>query len=197
MTGSDLVITLSNGATVTIAVGQTTGTSTAFAVQGDDVYVDGSTDTLTITGTTGGNFEALDTADTGTVTVNDTVDTTTASLSATPLSIDEDGATIRYTVTLDNAASGAMTVTLDNGESITIADGATSGFVDVAIAADSDVYVDFQFIEPALSELESGDADAVYGQLPERLFNNAGEQISGGLFSSMLETTEIKGTSLE
>ncbi len=38
--GSNLVLTLSNGATTTILDGQTTGTSTPFAVQGDDPYVD-------------------------------------------------------------------------------------------------------------------------------------------------------------
>ncbi|WP_193771659.1 immunoglobulin-like domain-containing protein, partial [Mesorhizobium sp. M2E.F.Ca.ET.219.01.1.1] len=41
VTGSDLVISLDNGASVTIAVGATSGVSTAFAVQGDDPYVDG------------------------------------------------------------------------------------------------------------------------------------------------------------
>ena len=38
--GSNLVLSLSNGATITILVGQTTGTSTPFAVQGDDPYIE-------------------------------------------------------------------------------------------------------------------------------------------------------------
>ena len=58
VTETDLVITLSNGATVTIAVGETTGTSTDFEVLGDA--------TVGITGTTGGNYEFLDITDTQT-----------------------------------------------------------------------------------------------------------------------------------
>src|SRR6185503_1330627 len=67
VTGSPLVISLDNGATITIAVGQTSGVSTPFSVQGDDPYVDAASTTVAITGTTGGNFEALNTADTALV----------------------------------------------------------------------------------------------------------------------------------
>ncbi|MGL5286839.1 MAG: retention module-containing protein, partial [Aeromonas sp.] len=48
--GSDLVLTLSNGATIVIAVGQTSGSIT-IAAPSDDVYVDSSTLTVSITGT--------------------------------------------------------------------------------------------------------------------------------------------------
>ena len=42
VTGSDLVVTLSNGQTITIPVGQSSGTSNAYAVRADDAYVQGT-----------------------------------------------------------------------------------------------------------------------------------------------------------
>ena len=44
VTGSDLVVTLSNGQTITIPVGQSSGTSSAYAVRADDAYVQGDGD---------------------------------------------------------------------------------------------------------------------------------------------------------
>ncbi|PWC16588.1 hypothetical protein DDT54_23175, partial [Brenneria nigrifluens DSM 30175 = ATCC 13028] len=60
-------VTLSNGATITFAAGSTTGTSSEFAVQGDDVYRDGESYTLSVTNAGEHNFEQLDTSDTATV----------------------------------------------------------------------------------------------------------------------------------
>ncbi|PKH05608.1 Ig-like domain-containing protein, partial [Moritella sp. Urea-trap-13] len=56
------------------------------------------------------------TSDTATVTVTDSVDTTTATLSVDHSSINEDGALLTYTVTLDNAANNDVTVTTTQGE---------------------------------------------------------------------------------
>ena len=125
VTGSDLVITLSNGATVTIPVGATFADSTAFAIQGEDPYVDGGSTTVSISGTTGGNFEDLDTSDTATVTVEDTIDTTTVTLD--DVTVDEgDSATI--TATVNNAVEGsALVLLLSNGAQVTIAVGSTTG----------------------------------------------------------------------
>ena len=53
-------------------MGDSTGTAT-FAVQGEDPYQDGASFNLTITGTTGGNYEDLDTSAVSTVTVEDTM----------------------------------------------------------------------------------------------------------------------------
>ncbi|MCW1888846.1 hypothetical protein OK016_00160 [Vibrio chagasii] len=50
-------MTLSNGATITIADGATSGTTTVPA--SDDVYVGGDMASATITDATGGNFESL------------------------------------------------------------------------------------------------------------------------------------------
>jgi len=126
VTGSPLVITLSNGATITIPVGATSGTSTPFSPpNGEDPYNDPGSSTLTINGTTGGNFEALDTADTATVTVNDTVNATTVTLG--DVAVDE-GGNVTVTATLSNPVTGSpLVITLSNGATITIPVGATSG----------------------------------------------------------------------
>ena len=62
MTGSDLVVTLSNGATITIPVGSSSANSVPVTVtRGDDAYVEGSTaETVSISSTAGGNYEAHD-----------------------------------------------------------------------------------------------------------------------------------------
>ncbi|WP_155759345.1 immunoglobulin-like domain-containing protein, partial [Vibrio cyclitrophicus] len=131
-----VTVTLSNGATITIADGATSGTTTVPA--SDDVYVGGDTASATITDATGGNFESLVKDPTAaTTTINDDSDVTTVSLSA-DASVTE-GENITYTATLTNPADGAVTVTLSNGATITIADGATSGTT--TVPASDDVYV--------------------------------------------------------
>ena len=64
-----------------------------------------------------------------TTTVDDTIDTTTVSLSAAANVVEGSGS-LTYTATLTNAAHGAVTVHLDNGQTITIADGDTQGTTD-------------------------------------------------------------------
>jgi len=102
---SDLVLTLSNGASITIKAGELSGSVTVDAPS-DDVYKDGSSLTVSITGSSGGNYEQLDTSSKVTTEVADTVDTTTATLTATP-SVTE-GGVITYTVTLSHPAQGAV-----------------------------------------------------------------------------------------
>ena len=135
---TDLTITLSNGETITILAGQTTGTSTAFAVQADDAFIDGATTTLNIASFTGGNFEQLDIADTALVTVNDTIDVTTVSLNDTTIDVNSGTATL--TATVDNSPQSDLTITLNNGVIITILQGETSG-TSVAFPADSTTIV--------------------------------------------------------
>src|SRR5574344_2598559 len=72
-TKEPLVLTLSNGATVTFAVGATTAESTPFNIQGDDAYNDGENYSVKVDSYTGGSeVENLVTTDTATVTINDT-----------------------------------------------------------------------------------------------------------------------------
>ncbi|MGE8146364.1 immunoglobulin-like domain-containing protein, partial [Pseudomonas frederiksbergensis] len=132
-----VTVTLSNGSTITIEAGKTTG-SVDVPTPANDVYQNGSTVTTTITGTTGGNFENLVPNPAPAVTtITDSVDTTTVTLTAG--STVTEGGQITYTATLTNAAQTPVTVTLSNGSTITIEAGKTTGSVDVPTPA-NDVY---------------------------------------------------------
>ncbi|MEB5934526.1 type I secretion C-terminal target domain-containing protein [Pseudomonas mosselii] len=132
-----VTVTLSNGQTVTIEAGKSSG-SVDFQTPANDVYNNGSTVSTAITGATGGNFEKLEPNPTPAETkINDSIDTTTATLTATP-SVTE-GGVITYTVTLTNPAQTPVTVTLSNGQTVTIEAGKSSGSVDFQTPA-NDVY---------------------------------------------------------
>ncbi|GEM_PF-1246485 len=153
VTGSPLVITLDNGATITIPVGDTSADSTPFSVQGDDVYLDGESYTVEVTGTTGGNYSSLDTSDDATVTISDTIDTTTVTLDN--VSVAEDGS-ITYSASVDNAPQGNLTITLTNGVVITIPDGATTGSSAPQAAQGDDVYVDGESFNVGIQSTSGG-----------------------------------------
>ncbi|WP_325076350.1 immunoglobulin-like domain-containing protein [Pseudomonas monteilii] len=132
-----VTVTLSNGQTITVEAGKTQG-SVDFQTPANDVYNNGSTVSVTIEGATGGNFEQLTPNPTpAQTTINDSVDTTTATLTASP-SVTE-GGVITYTVTLSNPAQTPVTVTLSNGQTITVEAGKTQGSVDFQTPA-NDVY---------------------------------------------------------
>ncbi|ANC79498.1 retention module-containing protein [Pseudomonas putida] len=132
-----VTVTLSNGQTITVEAGKTQG-SVDFQTPANDVYNNGSTVSVTIENATGGNFEQLTPNPTpAQTTINDSVDTTTATLTASP-SVTE-GGVITYTVTLSNPAQTPVTVTLSNGQVITVEAGKTQGSVDFQTPA-NDVY---------------------------------------------------------
>jgi len=147
VTGSPFVVTLSNGQTITIPVGQSSASSAPFAVRGDDAYAQGTqTLNVSVTGTAGGNFESLTTSSTVATSVTDDSDVTTVSLSGS--STVTEGGAATYTLTLSNPATSAVTVTLNytgtasNGTdytgvtTVTIPAGASSANFSVATAAD-------------------------------------------------------------
>ncbi|MCX2543266.1 retention module-containing protein [Pseudomonas sp. COW5] len=152
VTGSPVTVTLSNGQTITIEVGKTTGTVTTTAP--NDVLNGHAPLTNAITGVSGGNYENL-VADKTPVstTVTDTIDTTNLSLSATN-SVAEGGSII-YTATLTNAAGTPVTVTLSNGAVITIEAGKTTGTVTVPAPAD-DVYKDAGTVQATITNATGG-----------------------------------------
>ena len=112
--GTPLVITLSNGATITFGTDYVPGTivqSTPFEIQGDDVYVDGETVTLTVIGTTGGGFASVDTTDSVDVNVVDTIDNITAKLVQVGAADgDENGYSVEYKVVLVDSDDNPVTV---------------------------------------------------------------------------------------
>ncbi|WP_205300748.1 immunoglobulin-like domain-containing protein, partial [Pantoea sp. Ap-967] len=136
VTGSPVVVSLANGQTITIPVGQSSGTATGAVT--NDVYQGHAPVTNNITAVSGGNYENL-VANTGTVTttVTDVQDTTTVTLTATP-SVAE-GGTIVYTATVGAPVTGnPVVVTLTNGQTITIPVGQSSGTATGVVS--NDVY---------------------------------------------------------
>ncbi|MFP0196746.1 retention module-containing protein [Pseudomonas sp. PHC1] len=152
VTGSPVTVNLSNGQSITIEVGKTTGTVTTTAP--NDALNGHAPLTNAITNVTGGNYENL-VADKTPVstTVTDTVDTTNLSLSAT--STVAEGGSITYTATLTNAAGSPVTVTLSNGSVITIEAGKTTGTVTVPAPAD-DVYKDAGNVQATITNATGG-----------------------------------------
>jgi surface adhesion protein len=152
VTGSPVVVTLSNGQTITIPVGSSSASVNFVAP--NDALVGGGSLSVKIDDAKGGNFEKLEVngkpADTS---ITDTTDTTTVSLSATE-SVAE-GGSIVYTANLTHAAGTPVTVTLSNGAVITIAADATSGSVTVKAPAD-DVYKDAGKIEATIKDASGG-----------------------------------------
>ncbi|MGZ9708502.1 Ig-like domain-containing protein [Pseudomonas sp. GNP013] len=127
---SDLTVTLSNGLAVVIAAGQTSGALNVTFAGNDTPYLDASSISATIAGTSGGGNVVVTTDPTPAVTqVNDTIDTTTVTLTSAA-SVDE-GGKIVYTATVTNAAQTDVTVTLSNNTTITIEAGKTTGTVSV------------------------------------------------------------------
>ncbi|MDB6142883.1 MAG: von Willebrand factor [Pseudomonas sp.] len=148
-----VTITLSNGSVITIAAGESSGT-VHVATPPNDVYQNGSTVSATITGASGGNFEQLtpNTAPAST-TITDSIDKTGLTLTASE-NVSE-GGVITYTATLTNPAGTAVTVTLSNGETITIKAGETTGTVNVKAPGD-DVYKDATTVEAHVTGTTGG-----------------------------------------
>ncbi|WP_445181324.1 LapA family giant adhesin [Pseudomonas sp. McL0111] len=153
-----VTVNLSNGQTITIEAGKTSG-SVTIAAPSDDVYKDVSKLTVTMTDASGGNFEKLDVSKTPvSTTVNDTIDKTTLTLSASDTV--SEGGQITYTATLSNPAGTAMTVTLANGAVINIAAGATSGTVNFAAPANTP-YIDGGKVQTAIASHSGGNFEQV------------------------------------
>ncbi|MGE8115596.1 beta strand repeat-containing protein, partial [Pseudomonas sp. NPDC086566] len=153
-----VTVTLSNGKTITVDAGKTVG-SVDVPTAANDVYNNGSTVSVSIEKAEGGNFEALEADKTPVETViSDSIDTTTATLTATP-GITE-GGVITYTVTLSNPAQTPVTVTLSNGQTITVEAGKTVGSVDVPTAA-NDVYNNGSTVSVSIEKAEGGNFEAL------------------------------------
>ncbi|WP_339232097.1 retention module-containing protein [Pseudomonas sp. FSL L8-0168] len=146
-------VTLSNGSVITIKAGESTG-SVVVDTPANDVYVNGSTVSTTITSTTGGNFESLVPSTTPAITtITDSIDTTTVTLTA-PTEANE-GGQVTYTATLSNKAGTDVTLKLDNGSSITIKAGETVGTVTVPAPSD-DVFIDKSTQTVQITETSGG-----------------------------------------
>ncbi|NWE05974.1 retention module-containing protein, partial [Pseudomonas edaphica] len=158
--GTDVTLKLDNGSTITIKAGDTVGSVTV-AAPGDDVFIDKSTQTVKITDTAGGNFEKLEVAGDGaTTTINDTIDKVDVVLTATT-TVGE-GGNIVYTASLVDKSGNAvtnitnpLTVTLDNGQTITIGVNQSSG--NATVVAPDDVYKGDQTVTTAITNVTGGE----------------------------------------
>ncbi|WP_318191028.1 immunoglobulin-like domain-containing protein, partial [Pseudomonas fluorescens] len=139
----DLKVTLSNGGTVTIEAGKLSAIYTA-PVQGDDVYKDGQTLTVGVSGASvdGKTFENLVIDGTAAnVAITDTVSEVIATLTADKSTVAE-GGSVTYTVTLTNAAGlpinnhGPLEFTLSDGTKITVPANTATGTATIAAADD-------------------------------------------------------------
>ncbi|MDZ5605510.1 immunoglobulin-like domain-containing protein, partial [Pseudomonas sp. RP23018S] len=152
VTNAPVIVKLANGETITIAVGQSSGTVTT-AVS-NDVYVGHDSVSNSIATVTGGNYESLVANQTPVTTaVTDTVDTSTVTLTATP-SVAEGGSII-YTASVNAPVTNTpVTVKLANGETITIAVGQSSGTVSTPVT--NDVYVGHAAVSNSIATVTGG-----------------------------------------
>jgi hypothetical protein len=130
-----------------------TGT-VSVAAPSDDVYMDSSTVSRSITGATGGNFESLAASTVAaTTSISDTTDATTVSLTASGSVVE--GQNITYTASLGSQAQSQVLVTITDGHVITIASGSSTGTVSVAAPSD-DVYIDAGTVSRSITGTTAG-----------------------------------------
>ncbi len=164
--GADMLVTLSNGATVIIPAG---ATSVAYVngTQGDDVYIDPSSVSVSITSAVPQSpilASVMVDDDAAVVNVTDTIDPVIVRLSATP-STSEDGGSIVYSVQLEKTSDGssvttanAITVTLTGGQVIVIPAGASSASSDPVPVNRDDVWLEVDAITNRIASATEANA---------------------------------------
>nr|NMN90854.1 hypothetical protein [Brenneria salicis ATCC 15712 = DSM 30166] len=159
-TDREFTVTLSNGATITFAANSATATSTAFAVQGDDVYQDGESYAVSVVDTGEHNFEQLDSSNTATVTVTDTEDTTAITLSSDN-QVTEGGA-FTVTATVGTPVTGSpLVITLSNDQTLTIAVGESSGSIQIETRGDDRYQQGDDALTIGIKETSGGNYEAL------------------------------------
>jgi len=115
----NLVITLSNGAQITILSGQLTG-SVSVAAPLDDAVIDAGNISVTVSNTSGGTYENLQigagsTANPVVINITDTATLTTISLSGSGSGSVVEGGTASYLLSVTNAPATDLTVSVQTG----------------------------------------------------------------------------------
>ncbi|MCK5149059.1 T9SS type A sorting domain-containing protein [bacterium] len=106
---TSLTVTLNNGATITFNVGQTSTTSTEFAVRRDDPYNNPEYYTLSVVSTDGGgNFDNLYTYDDSDIQVLDTIDKTTLTVEGQSPVLE--GTTVEHTFTVNETTMTGLSI---------------------------------------------------------------------------------------
>ncbi|MFP4333576.1 MAG: immunoglobulin-like domain-containing protein, partial [Campylobacterales bacterium] len=115
---TDLTITLSNAATIIIKAGESTGVSTPFAIQEDDLIIDSEEYELSIKETSGGGYDRLDSSDTALVKITDTIDTVYVKVVGSDSVDESSGESLEHKVVLVD--KDGESVTVPEGESLTV-----------------------------------------------------------------------------
>ncbi len=158
VTGADLVITLGNGATITIPVGHTSA-SVAVPSRPDDVYEQGEQPVeFTIAGTVGGGYGSLDTSSSTTTIVVDDADPTRVTVTADPAK--EGDASVGFHFALSNPpqAGHPATLTVEVGGVVyTVAlDADGKGTLNVPNPNAEDVYTDPSTLTATVTAINGG-----------------------------------------
>jgi len=163
---TDAVVTVTVGGVdyaVNFAAGQTSATLEVANPNTEDVYVDASELTATITKVEGGNYEAVDFAGaTATANVADTDNTTTISIEAVDAS-EADGGTVTFKVQASNAPQGEATVQVKVGETVydVALDSTGAGTLTLAHGNAEDVYKDGSSVTAEITGVTGGNYEAV------------------------------------
>src|SRR5947207_15804023 len=114
---------VNNGGDITTATNGNTVGMVIVCWNSEDVYLDASSLTATITSTSGGNFENLVVAGGGSATahINDTITDATVTLTASTVS-EGPSAAYTFTATLSDASQGVTTVHTDQGDRKSVVD---------------------------------------------------------------------------
>lgn len=156
-TGSDLVLTLSNGKTITIPAGETSG-FVGLEVRADEAYVQGNElIDVSVTSVSGGQYDELTVDQSTSITVVDDKDPTTVSLSVDDVT--EDDASVTFTATLSHAGETDVTIKTTQGD-IVIKAGEITGKL-VINTQDSDVYRDASSVSATVTGVSGGNFEAV------------------------------------
>ena len=149
--------------TVTIPAGKSSATLSVPNPNAEDVYLDASALTASVSAFSGGSFEKVDySGATATATISDTIDTTRVSLSAADGK--EGDSYVTFTVSLSNPAQTAATATVKaNGKShtVTIPAGKSSGTVSVPNPNAEDVYLDASALTATVTAFSGGNFEKV------------------------------------
>lgn len=121
----DLVVNMTSGESVTILAGNTSASFNVTTTS--DIFLSNNL-SKSILSVSGGRFNSVSYSSIVTTTVNDVVDTTAIILTSTnQTAIDGTTSSIVYSATVPTAPQTDMSLTLANGETITIPAGQTSG----------------------------------------------------------------------
>ncbi|MBQ4615736.1 MAG: hypothetical protein IJB29_03360, partial [Mailhella sp.] len=161
---TDAVVTVNVGGVdyaVNFAAGQTSATLEVANPNAEDVYKDGSSVTATVTGVTGGNYEAVQTGASATASVTDTTDATIISIEAVD-GVEGDG-TVTFKVQASNAPQGEASVQVSIGERVydVALNAAGEGTLTVAHGNAEDVYKDVSSVTATVTGVTGGNYEAV------------------------------------